>query len=352
MYLSSEDLQKFSSALEGLYGLASTHAVQQRMMQITAQLVDNSWVTYNEVAPFGSGRGITLSNLELSSDQARLYPVLHALWHQHPAVSAIGKASGALTFSDCMPRSQLEQLPLYNEYYRNVGTHDQLVLILPAGAGAMVRTLSINRADGEFTKRDRQIMNLLAPHFERACRNATLLDQINGPRAVVAIRSDGRIEFTSGNAGHWLRTAFGVTCLDGAQAPGRVLQWLAAQQTGADCYFERLTVPLADGTLSLRVGSRTEERTIILVEKIESTGQRHWSRLTPREREVLTWVARGKTNPEIAIILGMRPRTVEKHMENILDKLQLENRAGAMLAAIEHGLMPDGERRFDTGGNT
>ncbi|HEY1108676.1 MAG TPA: helix-turn-helix transcriptional regulator, partial [Opitutaceae bacterium] len=64
----------------------------------------------------------------------------------------------------------------------------------------------------------------------------------------------------------------------------------------------------------------------------------HWSQLTPREREVLGWVARAKTNPEIARILEMKVRTVEKHMENILAKLALENRASAMLAAIEAGL--------------
>lgn len=48
--------------------------------------------------------------------------------------------------------------------------------------------------------------------------------------------------------------------------------------------------------------------------------------LTPRELEVMEWVGGGKTNAEIAIILGISLRTVQKHVENILRKLDLENR--------------------------
>lgn len=51
--------------------------------------------------------------------------------------------------------------------------------------------------------------------------------------------------------------------------------------------------------------------------------------LTPRERDVATWLAHGRTNSEIATILQSRPRTVEKHVERILLKLGVENRTAA-----------------------
>jgi DNA-binding CsgD family transcriptional regulator len=51
--------------------------------------------------------------------------------------------------------------------------------------------------------------------------------------------------------------------------------------------------------------------------------------LTPRETEVARWLAVGKTNLEIAIIIGGKPRTVEKHVEKILEKLRVENRTVA-----------------------
>lgn len=57
--------------------------------------------------------------------------------------------------------------------------------------------------------------------------------------------------------------------------------------------------------------------------------------LTPREAEVLLWVAQGKTNPETAAILGIRPYTVRTHLERIFTKLGVENRQAAGLRAIE-----------------
>jgi DNA-binding NarL/FixJ family response regulator len=57
--------------------------------------------------------------------------------------------------------------------------------------------------------------------------------------------------------------------------------------------------------------------------------------LTPREAEVLFWVAQGKTNPEIAVILDCRPRTVKKHLEHIFPKLGVETRTSATRTALE-----------------
>ena len=51
--------------------------------------------------------------------------------------------------------------------------------------------------------------------------------------------------------------------------------------------------------------------------------------LTAREREILGWVARGKTNPEIARVLWISPGTVRKHLENVYDKLGVHTRTAA-----------------------
>ena len=57
--------------------------------------------------------------------------------------------------------------------------------------------------------------------------------------------------------------------------------------------------------------------------------------LTPREAEVLFWVAQGKTNAEIGLILDAAASTVKKHVERILEKLEVENRQSAALRAVE-----------------
>lgn len=57
--------------------------------------------------------------------------------------------------------------------------------------------------------------------------------------------------------------------------------------------------------------------------------------VTSREAEVLLWVARGKSNRDIGDILGLSPRTVNKHLETVFAKLGVENRASAAILALK-----------------
>lgn len=59
---------------------------------------------------------------------------------------------------------------------------------------------------------------------------------------------------------------------------------------------------------------------------------RHLYKLTATESKIAFWLAEGKTNWEIGVIVGCAARTVEKHMERILDKMQVENRTAAAVA--------------------
>ncbi|QEL54359.1 response regulator [Chromobacterium paludis] len=60
--------------------------------------------------------------------------------------------------------------------------------------------------------------------------------------------------------------------------------------------------------------------------------------LTPRERETLSWLARGASNKEIARALDLAESTVKVHVQNILRKLSLSSRVQAAVYAVEHGL--------------
>jgi DNA-binding CsgD family transcriptional regulator len=63
---------------------------------------------------------------------------------------------------------------------------------------------------------------------------------------------------------------------------------------------------------------------LILEERVEEIP------LTARERDVLSWVARGKTNAEIAQLLWLAPSTVRKHLENVYAKLGVNTRTAAV----------------------
>ena len=89
--------------------------------------------------------------------------------------------------------------------------------------------------------------------------------------------------------------------------------------------------PVSEAGANLRVVSLTR------LERAAQVGsaapQAASTKLTARETEVLLWVARGKTNRDIAEILGMSPRTVNKHLEHVFEKLGVETRTAAAAAA-------------------
>lgn len=80
-------------------------------------------------------------------------------------------------------------------------------------------------------------------------------------------------------------------------------------------------------------------RTSARVQNAGSSDNRVASTLSPRELEVLTHVANGDTNREIAALLSISQHTVGRHLENIFTKLGVKGRAAATAYAYEHGLL-------------
>jgi len=97
------------------------------------------------------------------------------------------------------------------------------------------------------------------------------------------------------------------------EAGGRRLQFAYLSSIGPDELLFRLT----------EVGADADER--LLQQTLA---------LTSREAEVLLWISRGKSNREIGEILGISPRTVNKHLEQVFVKLGVENRASAAARAV------------------
>ena len=78
-------------------------------------------------------------------------------------------------------------------------------------------------------------------------------------------------------------------------------------------------------------------RSLLALERPQDTAAFDKLPITPREREVLTWVGAGKSDRQIADILGMSNRTVQKHLEHIYEKLGVETRTAAVMRALGRG---------------
>jgi DNA-binding NarL/FixJ family response regulator len=104
---------------------------------------------------------------------------------------------------------------------------------------------------------------------------------------------------------------------------------LAGRRLGADDY---LTKPVDFEMLGIIVGNRLRRRD-------GGAGAEGQDQLTQREKEVLTWVGRGKTSSEIAIILGLSERTVNFHCDQAMRRLDVINRTQAVAKALTAGLI-------------
>ncbi len=117
----------------------------------------------------------------------------------------------------------------------------------------------------------------------------------------------------------------------------RLMHWLPNGQSGHDL---ALPLPEQDLVLTVHYFKHTNEDEFLL--KIQSPNVEidpvileENLAITSREAEVLLWLAHGKTNREIAEILSMSPRTVNKHLEQMYPKIGADNRTVAASVAIQ-----------------
>ena len=119
-------------------------------------------------------------------------------------------------------------------------------------------------------------------------------------------------------------------------AKGEKDDWRSGMNLGADDY---LTKPVANADLVRAIEARlrrTEQQTNREFKPDFSSAKPLLALgLTPRAAEALLWVAQGKTNVDIATILGITESTVKKYVQEMFDKLGVETRGAATVRAFE-----------------
>ena len=123
-----------------------------------------------------------------------------------------------------------------------------------------------------------------------------------------------------------------------AGASGFLLKNAPAEQLTSAVH----TVAVGDALLAPAVTRMVVERYLTSAGQTQSNG-RILDRLTPREVEVMTWMARGLSNRQIADELVLGETTVKTHVARILTKLAVRDRAQVVIAAYESGLVAPGD---------
>lgn len=160
-------------------------------------------------------------------------------------------------------------------------------------------------------------------------------------RWIVACDRNGRVFWSTQQAAELMQRA-GIRSDQRAYLPWELVEWLAqtgeissSAVTGDTFRYSRNGQDLEFRLLS---GDGGEEVLLRLVDRHRGTDEERLAKafgLTLREAEVLLWIAHGKANKEIADILEMSPRTVNKHLEQIFNKLLVEKRTSAATMAVK-----------------
>jgi len=233
---------------------------------------------------------------------------------------------------------------------------------IPYMASALLETtsgwvsdISYYRDGKDFSQYEMDLLTLLQPHLQQAIANArqasvmerglqTYADTVHSlPQAIVAIGPSRKIAWATPKGKSLVKKYTGARTQAGDLLASPFREWVQHHDSLLDdpdtAPTEQLPLVLEGGgyRLTVRVIRQNDFRLLFFEEEPEELPidrlQAHG--LTPRECEVMRWVFAGKTNPEIARILGVSLVTVEKHLGSVYQKLNVENRTAAVTTAME-----------------
>jgi len=261
----------------------------------------------------------------------------------------------ARRLSDCVGDAEFRRSELYDAYYRPLGL-DRVLLLPIAREPGRLSGIVLNRSGRDFTDDERALLDAIrvpvAALYRQAvssacsaCAAGTLRVVAGDDRvASVTLDRDFGIVDASGGALGWLAEIArrAPPQAPGAALPAPIVSWLRAQiGEAATAQPGTRTASFVDedtgATLVLHCVPRACPSGCTLL--IERTGRAAHAmapapRLTPRQVEILGWIAAGKTDDCIAELLGVSRRTVGKHLQNMYRRLGVENRTGAVMRAL------------------
>jgi DNA-binding CsgD family transcriptional regulator len=268
----------------------------------------------------------------------------HPLVHYH----STHLGAGAHRISDSVPDASFRRSALYADYYRRIGI-DFVVAVPVHVDSARLISFVLNRARRDFSDRDCALLDTLRYQLgaeymaqETRLRARRTLAQLNdvlmgAGMAVIVLDRTRRVVRSSEHALKWLAYAgFTGSVRAGERLPEPIDRWMRTRLEPSWAMFDPGPRALATAAHTLKLHLlQGEDALTLMLECVAADAPARDYGLTAREREILHWLAAGKSNAEIAAILAIRPRTVHKHLENIFRKLGVENRTAAALRALE-----------------
>jgi DNA-binding CsgD family transcriptional regulator len=278
-----------------------------------------------------------------------LIEVMDTYVFQHPVISAFAEShgTGAQMISDFLSPHDYQRLEIYGDFYRFLDTEDQLAIQLSTSSNRVVGLVA-NRDRRGFSERDRTLFDLIRPHLIQSYQTAQILTMFEeladaGDQQAVWLTPAGRVAHATRGAQALFDTYWGPRRVAGAGLPEPLIEWLKYQRSRDWADAVRTLQPLQvyglEGRLTIRlvIGSMSGTYLLLLNEYRSMLPNNAFAALglSPRQTEVVRWVVEGKSSAEIGELLGVKSRTVEKHLEHIFERLDVTSRAGLVARALQ-----------------
>lgn len=356
--LSERDLEALLTFLRGIYARFDPDGLATCIVETLPEVVPSEWTSYNEVDPQSEKASVIIDPMppDLAGGERPL-DVFERHIHEHPLVRYYQRTGDgrALKVSDFLTGSQFHRLGLYNEFFQKIDVEHQIAITLPAPPPLMIG-IAVNRRGRDFSERDRLLLDVLRPHLIQAYHNAGSVARIQRDstlmaqaveeldRGVVFLAGRDRVSLCTERARKWLSEYFEPAPRPDL-LPESLQRWVEHQRSllskngDVPPPREPLVMEREGKRLVARlVEDQPEDQLLLLLEERSSplaAAPLQTLGLTNREAEILRWIARGKTNKEIATILYISSLTVKKHLEHIYHKLDVETRTEAVSRALE-----------------
>jgi DNA-binding CsgD family transcriptional regulator len=214
----------------------------------------------------------------------------------------------------------------------------------------------IHRDRRNFSERDRDILNFLSPHILQAYKNSQLISQIKQEceqlhqvldnTNTIGTDRNGFKKLVTGPAEELIRKYFPVSTYGKDNLPETIRNWLqkkiANWSSDADLSAPIPPLRVIQGkhllVIRLSVDAANDQYLLTLEEQAPlelSFSLLQELGLSKRESEILHWIFHDKSNQQISEILNLSNRTVQKHCENIYDRLGVNSRAAAITQVLQ-----------------
>ncbi len=318
-YISAKDCRSLLTLIGQLYTLPDQGTVVRAVVDGLKNLVPFSSGVYIAMEASGLFRLDGHVLVDIPEKALSAFTSYYAAIHPFTLSGWVRRTNEAARISDFVPPNRLQNTEYGRDFLPMTSCFQELGVIMGA-QGDHVGALCLHRQrlDRDFSDREVQIVNYLAPHMARAINSLQLLERLNAGEfssetGVVKMQADGEVTMNEAarkiplggpdplSPNHLAES--GAAILETSRNRYRVRATNSTQGSEHILFFEPLPY------------------TETLFKKLS-----RWN-FTDRQREIVLKVIRGESNREIAMALSVTEQTVKEHLRNIFDKVEVHRRS-------------------------